>query len=385
MKKSVSGILVVLMALFLVAGLSAQRANQLAPRPTLTGVLNVSANVPNFIVIINGKNYQSDRIELPNGVYTVIVRAAGYNDFIARDVRIAGNSARLNAILTPSAPPPPQRQVNASLNILSNVPNAQVFVNNNQMGTSGMTFSLQPGMYQIRVTAPGYSDFVTAIQLVGNQSINAVLNPILFNLSVNANVPGAQVAINNNPTGTVGGVFALQAGTYQVKISAPGYIDYLTTVQLSGNQSLNAVLSPVNFNLTINSNVRNAQVYINNNAAGPADKIFSLPGGTYQIRVSAPGYQDFLTTVQVGGNQVLPVQMMAAPGNLIIKAPRGIPVLVSVDGRPAKLERDDESLPLTPGTHVIRLTYGNLTAETTIVMNPGQNIELVPQLAIQVK
>jgi hypothetical protein len=54
------------------------------------------------------------------------------------------------------------------------------------------------------------------------------------NLKVPANVAGAQVSVNNTPMGTAPASMKVDRGNYLVRVSAPGYQDYLTAVSAAG-------------------------------------------------------------------------------------------------------------------------------------------------------
>src|SRR5690606_29003862 len=77
-----------------------------------------------------------------------------------------------------------------------------------------------------------------------------------YTLQIESMPRGATVFINNEQQAR-GTPIAVQlaAGTYTVRVTANGYIDYTTTVTLNSNQNINATLQPITYNLRVNANV----------------------------------------------------------------------------------------------------------------------------------
>ncbi len=145
------------------------------------------------------------------------VSAPGYQDYEAT-VDVAGNTS-VNAVLQVLQPRLLQLAVNC------NVQGAQIYVNNALAGTAPFVGAYPPGSYMVRASAPGFSDATTAVHLSRNESVTLVLQgqqPRLLQLTVNCNVQGAQIYVNNALAGTAPFVGAYPPGSYMLRASAPG-------------------------------------------------------------------------------------------------------------------------------------------------------------------
>ncbi len=134
--------------------------------------LSVNSNINGASVLINGNpaGQTPFMAQMPNGSYTVIVRAPGYMDF-SQNIVINGGPLQVNAML--------QGQ-NQQLSVQCNVNGADVYINGNPAGKTPMMAQVPQGSYSIQVKAPGYGDFGQNV-VVGNgpATVNAMLQPML--------------------------------------------------------------------------------------------------------------------------------------------------------------------------------------------------------------
>jgi PEGA domain len=215
------------------------------------------------------------------------------------------------------------------LNVDSNVRGAQIYVNGRLVGQTPLGLEVSRGVYEIRVTAPGYQDFVQNLNVRSPERVNAVLQSLLSQLTVSANVQGADVIINGQAVGKTPLVIGIAPGAYSLVVRAPGYMDYQLQLSVNGPQSINAVLQGA---------LASWQLLIPENAAKGWSKE---------------------ATEQEGR--------------------RGMQLWV--DGVP---ERDFAGQ-LTPGRHVLRLVAGDLAVERQIDVQAGRTYVFEPFLDINVR
>jgi hypothetical protein len=222
-------------------------------------------------------------------------------------------------------------QVRGAFSIVCNVTGAKVYLNGELAGYTKPTFSalLQPGTYRVRVVMERYQPFETVVNMTAiplNLPVKLVPEgmvsppPARFNLTVTANVAGAQAFVNNALVGTVPLSMQVDKGTFSVRVSAPGYQDYETTVSVAGNASVNAVLQglpPRLLQLAVNCNVSGAQIYVNNALAGTAPFVGAYPPGSYMVRASAPGLADASAAVHLSRNETVTLVLQGRPGRLL--------------------------------------------------------------------
>jgi len=146
-------------------------------------------------------------------------------------------------------------------------------------------------------------------------------------LTIQCNVTGAQVFINGRMAGYTTPNFSqlLNSGTYQIRVVKQGPPEFSTTVTMRGQplilnvtlgaQQTKPVPQPVpeqtkpvpqpqvlQHSLSVDSNVRGAEVLINGNSAGRTPFSGKLPSGSYNVVVRSPGYLDFNQNIVVRGN-----------------------------------------------------------------------------------
>lgn len=206
--------------------------------------------------------------------------------------------------------------------------------------------------------------------------------PSIFTITVNSNVNGADVIVNGSVQGMTPMRLQLPPGNYTFRVAKRGYNDWIQTVNVNGDITLNANLAAPTFNLTVTSNVPAAEIFVNGANQGRGRLNQPLPPGNYQVRVAAPGYNDFTATVNLNQNQTVNAVLQPAMGtlNLIIPAEildrrEGNPyaqIKLHVDGSP----QNGTSLQLTPGRHVIRVSSGGLSFERMVDITAGQAYNL---------
>jgi hypothetical protein len=96
---------------------------------------------------------------------------------------------RRTATATPATEPPPDAPVaatTATLRVVSDVPGAQVFLNREFVGATPATaLDLQPGSYQLNVSAPGYDNHVESLELTaGEREVNVRFREVRLDAAI---------------------------------------------------------------------------------------------------------------------------------------------------------------------------------------------------------
>src|SRR6056297_720524 len=87
------------------------------------------------------------------------------------------------------------------LTVNANVSSYQVYIDGQAI--KGNRATLKAGVYTVTVRANGYSEWQHSVNLTGNETITANLQPLRYRLSVNSNVSGADVYLNGSKVGTI--------------------------------------------------------------------------------------------------------------------------------------------------------------------------------------
>lgn len=139
-------------------------------------------------------------------------------------------------------------------------------------------------------------------------------------LNVLVSVPGARVAVDNVEVGEspVKPLTGLKPGQHILKITKPGYSDYLETVKVSAGETNDQMVDLVALFavLSVESNVPNALVTVDGKPIGSAPvRGKELTPGEHTVRVTAPGYKDFETTLKGAAGDPLAVRATLLPRN----------------------------------------------------------------------
>ncbi len=198
----------------------------------------------------------------------------------------------------------------ALVSITSNVVNASVWVDGELKGKTPTTVKLNYGSHDIRVSFAGYGEYNETIQVNQPQmKVDALIKKGSTTntassglLQVKSNVVNARVYIDNELKGKTPATVKLQYGTYDVRVSEDGFGDYSETVNLNRPEmTVTAMLSKSTRSSTvqINSNVKGAKVYIDDDYKGQVPVTLKLEYGMYNVRVTMDGYDDYEETVDI--------------------------------------------------------------------------------------
>jgi len=284
------------------------------------------------------------------------------------------------------------------LTVAVNAPNASIYIDN--VLINGNTTKVAGGPHNVRVQADGYFDFVGPVVVTGNQTFNVQLQPQGFALMIRVNIPSATVVVDGTDvTGTVPNV---APGPHSIQVTADGFRPYQATVNVSGPMTMDVQLKRMpGFLLTVLANVPNATVLLNNQPRGTTPYTENLPPGPYALRVSAPGYTDFVANITITRAMTMNVQLqrqLAPPSFSIIIPPafmnpeqrQGDPrsqIRIFVDDQQINQRSEMDHFQVSPGRHSIRVASGAFSIQVgDIDMQPGASyvFELSMDLKVRV-
>ncbi len=344
--------------------------------------LTIVVNAPNAVIYVDNVLVQGNTTKVAGGAHNVRVHADGYRDFNG-PVNVGGNM-RFPVNLTPLGFPLTLRAV---------PPNARVFVDGADV--TGTAPLVAPGNHTLQVTVAGFQDYTATITVNGPLTINVPpLRPAGFALTLRAVPPNARVFVDG--TDVTGTVPLVAPGNHTLQVTVAGFVDYTVTVTVNGPLTVNVPpLRPAGFLLTVNANVPNATVTVNNMARGAVPYSESLQPGTYSVRVSADGYQDYTTTVTLNNGSVplnVQLQPVVLPSTLSFVVPPAFrdaddptPLRIFIDNRPIS-GRDTDRIPVTPGRHTVRVASGAFSVQLgELVVQPGMSYIVELSMAMNVR
>jgi PEGA domain len=278
--------------------------------PKAIWTLTVVVNVPGAVIYVDNQQLPGNQMKVPGGLHNVKVMADGYLAFNG-PVNVNGNTT----FPVNLQPAPRPRPVGFPLSVNVNVPSAAVFIDGVQVRGTAI---VSPGPHTVQVAAPGYQGYSATVNVSGPLTMNVPLYPAGFALTVNSNVPGAMVAVNNIPKGPAPYSEVLPPNTYTVRVSARGFVDYVATVSLDRPLVINAPLQPVFLPSTLSFVIpqpyhdpdarpedprSEVRIFIDGRLVNPHREMERIPvqPGRHRIRVASGAF-----SVDVGDLEVMP-------------------------------------------------------------------------------
>lgn len=181
---------------------------------------------------------------------------------------------------------------------------------------SGNSLLLLPGKHLVRAERNGYSAAQTDI-VVQTDDVNGVrlrLEKLPGQLRVDTDGIAATVSVDGVEVGRAPGVLSIPAGQRTIMISAPRRLDYITSVAVAGageRQDLKAVLQPSWGALKVLSIPDGAHVSVDGEEGGVAPVTIDAPSGVRRIRIAAPGWKTWESSVVLKAGETLAVGPVA--------------------------------------------------------------------------
>ncbi len=281
------------------------------------------------------------------------------------------------------------------LRINSNVRNSQVLVNAVvQKGVTPMSLTLPAGSYSITVRAEGYRDYVANVNLNGNSTINANLQPITYSLTVTSAVQNSTVYIDGQARGRAPTRLSLSQGRYTVMVEADNYYPFTQEVTLNRDIAINAQLEPMTFTLNLTSNVQGAEVFLGNERIGRTPLQAQVNPGAYTLRVTAAGYFESSQAINIAEDFTINVSLRKLNSKVTFTVPREYlnpsvknaigQFQLYVDG--ARVRGSiTQPFEVEVGEHVVRVVSGGFFFESRYVFEAGRDyiLEFNPALLLK--
>jgi len=327
--------------------------------PVQSGAIYAQSSPAGAAIYVNGNYYGYAPMTIPNlapGTFSVRATLAGYTPDTQSITVYAGQTTPYYPVLRQS---PPSPHGTGTVAVTSTPGSALVYVDGNYQGKVPLTVTLYPGSHAFRLSLSGYNDYTTTMYVSGgqSQSLDAVLNTAVYGTVSVTTVPGATVYMDSAPQGTVpaGGVLVIPnagSGNRILRVTAPGYNDWINTVYVVANTvtPVMASLSPAGgpvpvppatggFNIV--SVPSGAEISVDNVFRGYTPVVLDgIPAGEHAVMLKYAGYIDYTTTSAVDPGQTTPLAISmqpaptptpasplspaAAPGGLAITAALGI-------------------------------------------------------------
>ncbi len=195
---------------------------------------------------------------------------------------------------------------------------AEVFLNNEKIGVTPIDYrKVNPGKYYVKIVHKGYVDFEDEIVVKpgGDESVSYRLLSYAT-LSFTGSPDGASVVVNDKEIGkTPIENYEIPQGTYTIKISHDGYVDFEQSVAVSYGQNkyIDFFLTALE-TISVGGFPAGASVFINGENVGvtPLDN-HVVPEGNYKVKISSAGYETYKETVKVENGSPVEISYQLMP------------------------------------------------------------------------
>jgi hypothetical protein len=284
-----------------------------------------------------------------------------------------------------------------NVTIKTNVTSAQLYLDNNRVKLDPRdpypaTLSLSRGEHTITLRASGYEEWERKFNITGEITITANLQKARYSVRVSANVGNANLYVDGSQVkGSLPTTVQVDAGNHNFRITASGYYDWSQNLNITGDQAIQAKLDPMRYSLTVTSNVSNSRVYLNGSYKGSPTYKEDLEPGTYSVTVSAPGYNDFSTSIRLNGNETIHAVLQPSKAKATVSIdPKYLNPYIRNPLNDVEVYVDNTrqsglTFQTNPGRTRIRIVSGGLSVEGDFVLKPGEEYTIEPKIELNIR
>jgi len=270
--------------------------------------------------------------------------------------------------------------------IESDPPGAEVFLNEQRIGTTPYQGQQIAGQYNLMLRFPMYNDHTEQFNLDEGATLSlptVELKPRFGYWTVNSTPTGAEVLLNNREMGTTPLERGqISSGTHELTVRKSLYHEHTEhfTIEDGDDKTFNIELKEAFGQLTVTSDPSGADVYIDSRKAGTTPyNNPQQPSGRYSIRVSKDLYSDARDQVTVSDGEKTErfIPLNKNYGTLNVEA-EGAQIFIS--GRREGTGRISRNL--SAGRYNIKATkerHDDDEREVFITVGQTENITLSPK------
>ena len=249
--------------------------------------------------------------ELPSGKHTVKVSQAKYETFVTT-VEIE------DGITKTISPDMNAKFANITLKTDSG---AEIWVNGEKRGIGMWSGELPAGTYRFEARKENHSASTLSMDITSSNSGETVVIPSpvpqLGSVMFTTDPALADLEIDGRNYGqTPVRIESIIAGSHQAKVSLPGYGERHLTFEVSEGKTTEVEVKLVNSaKVRIVCNAPKADLYVDGNCIGKAWGIVEMPVGKHKVRLTAAGFKDYESSVELnaGGDEPVRMEFCLAP------------------------------------------------------------------------
>ncbi|MBZ0108269.1 MAG: PEGA domain-containing protein, partial [Candidatus Scalindua rubra] len=352
----------------------------------VTGTARFESEPTGALIFLDDENVGSTpkvMTGINTGKHKVEFRLEGYSSYLQMIKIKAGRESAFTATL---------QIKRGSLMVISNPPNATIYIQGRKLGKTPKTISeLVPGNYAVEVKLDEYRTWSESVDVEPDKetTLKAVLQAKPGSISIKSEPSDAKILIDGNEAGTTPKTInEIESGLHVVKVIVEGYDVWSENVEVKPDKEfyLTAVLRQMTGSINVKSEPENATILINGSKVGTTpETIENLKPGFYQVEVINGGFENWSNNVEVTAEKQSAVTalLQKASGSIKIKStPLNAKIYINGEEAgttPATLS----SVPI--GTHEIEVKIdGHGDWKKTIIIKKDKRMDLNAVLQLNI-
>ena len=274
------------------------------------GTLSVNSNPKGAKVYLDNDYKGETPLDLRNiatGQYILKMTLAGYEDWTSTVVILPVLTVRISADLTP------KENEFGSISVNSNPQGARVYLDNAYKGNTPLNIrDVATGRHKIRIMLSGYEEWTSDITVSSSRvaRVTADLKPQAEygSISINSEPQGADIYLNDKYEGlTPLNLQDIPAGNYMVKITLPGYKEWVDDVTVSPARTARVYIDlesrPEFGSISIYCDQKDVKVFLNGTYKKDITEtptiLEDIASGEYEIILIKDGYRAWVEDIEV--------------------------------------------------------------------------------------
>ncbi|GAX59732.1 hypothetical protein SCALIN_C04_0220 [Candidatus Scalindua japonica] len=350
----------------------------------MTGSVNINSVPSGASILIDGKKRGTTPeiiTDIKPGKYLLETSLKGYEKWSEKIEVAADKENTVTALL---------RQVTGSINIKSDPPQAEIFIDGIESGTTPAVINdLSPETHKIDIKMDRYNAWSKNIVVVANKvkQINAVLRQMSGSVNINSEPSGALILINGKKYGTTPEIITdIKPGKYLIEVSMEGHEKWSDSVEVGAAEEipLRALLQKSTGSISIKSTPAKSIIYIDGEEVGATPvTLSSISVGAHDILIKADGHEEWKKSVIIKKGKELSVNaiLQLNVGSISIESyPEN--AIINLDGKEVG-KAPKRLTDVIVGTHSVEvLLDGHISWKKTIKLKAGKEISLSADLKI---
>lgn len=197
---------------------------------------------------------------------------------------------------------PAPRPIYGALNVESTPNFCKLYIDGKDMGTTPKSIAeILIGQHEIKLTNDGYADYVETISITKGErkQVKATLNDGR-DVQFICNVADAHLRVDAVNVGNASGTYKLKDGRHNIKITANGYQDYETVIEVDDDGKFFSIdMQKIGRFVKFVCNAPYSSLEIDGHFVGSASGTYELIDGRHSLKVTAEGYQNYTGKIRV--------------------------------------------------------------------------------------